>query len=86
MQLLLGKMGTCSDNKVQFMRDCWGVDGDGVLREWVRYPANFDYQFESIVTVFTIATQVSVDFKPLLLVGCMHARVPHLMHLCLCAG
>ena len=57
MQFLMGKMATCSDPKVKFMRDCWGVDQDGQERTWDNFPANFDVLPQAIVTMFTLATQ-----------------------------
>jgi Ca2+-binding EF-hand superfamily protein len=56
MQLLLGKMATCSDNKVKFMRDCWGLNEDGEERVWLRNPANFDHLPSATITVFRICT------------------------------
>lgn len=57
MQFLKGKMATCSDPKVKFMRDCWGLNQDGVERTWDNFPANFDVLPQAIVTMFTLATQ-----------------------------
>jgi hypothetical protein len=56
MQLLLGKMATCSDNKVKFMRECWGLNGNGEERIWQRNPANFDFLPSATLTVFRICT------------------------------
>ncbi len=56
MQFLLGKIATCSDNKVNFMRDCWGLNDYGHERVWLRNPANFDHLPSAIITVFRICT------------------------------
>ena len=50
-------MGTCSDNKIKFMRECWGLDDDGEEREWANFPANFEILPQAMVTMFTLATQ-----------------------------
>ena len=57
MQIFLGKMGTCTDNKIQFMRDCWGPDDDGAERHWIQASANFNNLPQSVVTMFTLASQ-----------------------------
>lgn len=56
MQFLLGRMATCSDNTIKFMRDCWGTDHNGEPREWVRSAANFDFLPSAIITVFRICS------------------------------
>jgi hypothetical protein len=56
MQFLLGKIATCSDNKVKFMRDCWGLNAYGEERVWLQSPANFDDLPSAIITVFRICT------------------------------
>jgi hypothetical protein len=57
MQLLLGKMGTCTDNKIKFMRDCWGPNDDGELRQWYQPAANFNALPQAVSTLFTLASQ-----------------------------
>jgi len=57
MQILLGSMGTCSDTKIKFMRDCWGQTAEGEAREWINNSANFDVLPVAVVTMFTLATQ-----------------------------
>ena len=57
MQLLLGKMGSCTDNKIKFMRDCWGPSEDGELRQWYQPAANFNALPQAVSTIFTLASQ-----------------------------
>ena len=56
MQFLAGTIGTCSDNKVKFMRDCWGSNDDGEQRLWLQNQANFDFLPVATITVIRIAT------------------------------
>jgi len=56
MQFLLGKLGTCSDAKIKFMRDCWGADEAGVARVWVHPVFNFDVLPAAVVSVFKICS------------------------------
>jgi hypothetical protein len=56
MQILLGKMGSCSDNKIRYMRDCWGVNEQGEDRQWVEYSIKFDSMPESLLSMFSLAT------------------------------
>mmetsp|Transcript_31531 Transcript_31531/g.76314 ORF Transcript_31531/g.76314 Transcript_31531/m.76314 type:complete len:1933 (-) Transcript_31531:88-5886(-) len=57
MQLLSGKMWTCSD-PLRFQKDdCRGIDEGGSPRKWVRADVHFDRIDQAIRSLFILATQ-----------------------------
>ena len=56
MQLLAGKMNACTDPLVIHFLDCNDI-ADGVKREWVPYPVNFDYILPAVQSIYVLATQ-----------------------------
>ncbi len=57
MQLLSGKMYSCSDTLIHRKKDCVELDGEGNPRTWNRYDFHFDNIFQAIRTMFILATQ-----------------------------
>ena len=57
MQLLLGKMNSCSDNIIFRREDCIGLDQNSNPRVWITHPVNFDNIFHAIMAMFILATQ-----------------------------
>jgi hypothetical protein len=57
MQLLSGKMYSCSDPLIHYKKNCDGLDDEGNPRTWNRYDFHFDNIFQAIRTMFILATQ-----------------------------
>jgi hypothetical protein len=57
MQLLSGKLNSCSDKTIFQKEDCIGVDDNSNPRVWATHPVNFDHIFHAIMAMFILATQ-----------------------------
>eukprot|EP00961_Rhodomonas_salina_P226713 3065690-Rhodomonas_salina.1 len=57
MQLLSGKMNSCTDPMRHRWKDCNGIDDDGNVRSWEAYPVNFNNLLWAIRSMFVLSTQ-----------------------------
>eukprot|EP00286_Rhodomonas_abbreviata_P000279 CAMPEP_0181291404 /NCGR_PEP_ID=MMETSP1101-20121128/1948_1 /TAXON_ID=46948 /ORGANISM="Rhodomonas abbreviata, Strain Caron Lab Isolate" /LENGTH=1755 /DNA_ID=CAMNT_0023395791 /DNA_START=9 /DNA_END=5276 /DNA_ORIENTATION=- len=61
MQLLSGKLHSCSDPTVYERDNCVGRSNDGVPRTWENYAVNFDNIVSAVRALFILATQDEWD-------------------------